>query len=108
MRPNLESESESVHYLLIYHFFPISSWMNCNENPVCDTASKYDILNNPLQVPHAGASSEIDVNNLYKVSAARESAVTELHTLLCVAQKKLRPSALGIPFLSDFSRAVTF
>lgn len=45
-------------------FSPISSWTNCNEIPVCDTASNYDILNNPLQVPHAGASSEIDVNNL--------------------------------------------
>lgn len=33
---------------------------------------------------------------------------TELNTLLCVAQRKLKPSTLGIVFLADLSRAVTF
>lgn len=49
----------------------------------------------------------IIVNNVYRVSVARESAATELNTLLCVAQKKLKPSALGIVFLTDLSRAAT-
>ena len=70
-------------------FFSIFSWTNCNEIPHWDTASNYDILYNPLQVPHAGASSWIDVNNLYRISASKESAARELNTLLCVAQKKL-------------------
>ncbi len=70
--------------------------------------SNYDILYNSLQVPHAGASSEIDGNNLYRVSAAKERAATELSTLLSVAHEKLKQSTLGIASLTDLSWAVTF
>lgn len=70
-------------------------------------ASNYDVLYNPLQHPRAGASSEIDVNNLYGVSVAKESVATQL-ALLCVAQTKLKPRALGIAALTDLSGAATF
>lgn len=57
---------------------------------------------------HAGASSGVNVNNLFRVSVAKESTASELNKLLCVAQKKLKPSALGIVFLTDLCRAATF
>lgn len=50
----------------------------------CDTASNYDILINALQVVHAGASSGINVNNLYRGSVDNESAAGEPNTLHCV------------------------
>lgn len=107
MLPNFETRSEFVDYVFIYHLY--FSWTNCNDIPLCDTASNYDIVFNSLQISDSHTSAGIDVTNLLRFIVAKENAATELNTLntlLCLSKKK--QSGLGIVFVTDLNRAWTF
>lgn len=47
-------------------------------------------------------------STVYRVRVAKECVVSQLNTVLCVAQKKQKSSALGTVDLTDSNRAVTF